>query len=142
MRVFILEDDCHQKVRLKGLIHEVCATSDYPLSQVQTFSKPQILMHYVPESAERHVYFLEVNLNGDIHHGYETAAKIREKNPRAIIVLIASDTRFSELSFSYHIAALDYLDKTNEDERLLQELDDILRFALGYDLQTSYGQIA
>lgn len=142
MQVFILEDDPYHKLRLKGLIHEVGARAGLLLNQIQTFSKPQILMHYVTESLDPQVYFLEVNLNGDIHYGYEAAAKIRQKNPRAIIILVASDLSYSELSFNYHIAALDYLDKTSEDSQIKNEIQDILELIETYSSRYPTSQIA
>lgn len=129
MNVFILEDNLIQQTRIKTLVNELLREEGILARQFGVFSKSQNLLDAIVERGNHQLFLLDIDIRGSIHEGLETAAKIREIDPSAIIVFVTTHSEFAPISFRYKVSALDFIDKTRSDDDFKNDLRDVLSYA-------------
>lgn len=115
MRIFICEDDKEQRRKLEESILSILEIEDIGGEITLSTDSAQEILSYISEFKDRGVYFLDINIGGDVN-GIQLAKQINEIDTKAIIVIITSHKDMSHLTFKYHIGAIDYIVKENFEE--------------------------
>lgn len=127
MKVIICEDDLSQRQLIE---HEVIKYTTFHLPSVEVVlcaSNAEEVINYMSNKTAD-CYFLDIGLGGNMN-GLELASIIREKEPLASIIFITTFADKLKLTFKYKIAALDYIIKTSNKEKFLNNIIDTLNIA-------------
>lgn len=125
MRVLLCEDDIQQRQFLQTVISKYIQNDESNIELVLSASKPEEVLSYI-EHHKVDCYFLDIEL-GATMNGLELARVIREKNPLALIIFITTYADKLKLTFTYKIAALDFILK--DEPALEQKIVEALRDA-------------
>lgn len=115
MRIFICEDDKDQRRKLEEFILSNLQIENIDGEIVLSTDSSKEIINYVSEFKGRGIYFLDINIGGDIN-GIQLAKQINKIDTKAIIVIITSHKDMSHLTFKYHIGAIDYIVKGDFEE--------------------------
>jgi len=144
MKVIICEDDKAQLHLIRTKL-ENYAFIEYPTIEiVLSTSNPEEVLAYM-EHEQADCYFLDIELNSSIS-GLDLASKIREVDPQSSIIFVTTHAELLQLTFTYKLAALDFIIKTDQ-ELLTQQLIVALEAAyqkyrqLGSANQKQYFQV-
>ena len=110
MRIFICEDDKEQRRKLEEAVLSILKIEDIDGEITLSTDSSQEILNYVSEFKDRGLYFLDINIGGDVN-GIQLAKQINGIDKKAIIVIITSHKDMSHLTFKYHIGAIDYIIK-------------------------------
>jgi len=115
MKIFLLEDELSQQIRVEKHIAEIAKELEIKLDVIST-GKITEFENYIQHSDIHQLYFLDIHIQDNEYCGLEIAQKIREANPYAIIVFITTKSEFASITYRYKVSALDFIDKNlNED---------------------------
>ena len=115
MKIFLLEDELSQQIRVEKHIEEIAKELEIKLEVIST-GKITEFEQYIHHSDIHQLYFLDIHIQDNEYCGLEIAQKIREANPYAIIVFITTKSEFASITYRYKVSALDFIDKNlNED---------------------------
>lgn len=114
MRVIICEDDIRQKQFLHKEIMNYASFHEPSIEVVLCTSTPEEVFTYL-ESKEADCYFLDIELNHSLT-GMEVAMEIRRIDPLATIIFITSHADQLKLTFTYKLAALDFIVKETPEQ--------------------------
>ena len=115
MKIFLLEDELSQQIRVEKHIEEIAKELEIKLEVIST-GKITEFENYIHHSDIHQLYFLDIHIQDNEYCGLEIAQKIREANPYAIIVFITTKSEFASITYRYKVSALDFIDKNlNED---------------------------
>ena len=115
MKIFLLEDELSQQIRVEKHIVEIAKELEIKLEVIST-GKLTEFENYIQHSDIHQLYFLDIHIQDNEYCGLEIAKKIRETNPYAIIVFITSRSEFATLTYKYKVSALDFIDKETSDQ--------------------------
>ncbi|MEC1771137.1 LytR/AlgR family response regulator transcription factor [Schinkia azotoformans] len=107
MRVILCEDDPQQRRFLQSTILQYTSFHETNIELVLCAAKPEEVMTYLTDH-QADCYFLDIELDAGIN-GLELAQFIREKDPLANIIFITTFADKLKLTFTYKLAALDYI---------------------------------
>lgn len=129
MNVYILEDDFIQRKRLVRLINEVSVKNTINIRKIVDTSKTQELLDNIDSNRScQMVYFLDIEIKEEEKKGLEIAKAIRALDRFATIIFITTHSEFSVLTYSYHVSALQFLTKDQEDAKLKEEIESCLNY--------------
>ena len=115
MKIFLLEDELQQQLRVEKHIATIANELDLTIGMIST-GKLSEFEEYIQHSDLHQLYFLDIHIQDNEYCGLEIAQKIREANPYAIIVFITTKSEFASITYRYKVSALDFIDKNlNED---------------------------
>lgn len=117
MKIFILEDDSLQILRLQLILESIQTDM-----VVQTFKEVDKLLRHVAQPDENNVYLLDIELKNSPYGGFETAQKIREIDSLGTIIFITTHSEFMRKTYEYRVAALDFIDKVLTNDAIKQRL--------------------
>lgn len=117
MRVFILEDDSLQSLRLQQILASI---TDEVI--VQSFKKPEQLLAHVSQPAKDNVYLLDIEIGKDLYSGFETSQLLRSIDNLGTIIFVTTHSEFMRKTYEYRVAALDFIDKIQIDTEIRQRL--------------------
>ncbi|WP_342513716.1 LytTR family DNA-binding domain-containing protein [Sporosarcina sp. FSL K6-1522] len=126
MRVIICEDDHAQKNRLHKEIMDYANFHEPSIEVVLCTSQPDEVLAYL-EQHQADCYFLDIELNHELN-GMELAMEIRKKDPIATIIFITTHADYLKLTFTYKLAALDFIVKETT-EQISSEVKEALQVA-------------
>lgn len=136
MRVVICEDESEQRKFFENVIKY--ARFHYPgVELVLSASKPEEVLNYIKEN-QVDCYFLDIEYESAID-GLELARNIRKQDPIAPIIFITSYESKLRLTFKYKIAALDFVIKIPDNQKLITQIIDALDTA--YNRYIKLGQM-
>lgn len=114
MRVIICEDEIRQQQFLHKEIMNYASFHEPSIEVVLCTNTPDEVFAYL-ESKEADCYFLDIELNHPLS-GMEVAMEIRRLDPLATIIFITSHADQLKLTFTYKLAALDFIVKETPDQ--------------------------
>lgn len=120
MNILVLEDDLAQQGRIETAIRQILAEKGYSCRQLEIFGKPSNLLAAIKERGNHQLFFLDIDIKGQSQKGFDVALEIRKRDSQANIVFVTTHSEFMPITFRYKIAALDFIDKA-EQERLFKE---------------------
>lgn len=113
MRVIICEDHPIQREFIHKEIVNYAGFHEPGVEVVLRASRPDEVLSYL-EYQKADCYFLDIELNHQMD-GMALAAEIRKKDPLASIIFITTHADRLKLTFTYKLAALDYIVKDTPD---------------------------
>ncbi|WP_165212821.1 response regulator transcription factor [Streptococcus tangpeifui] len=126
--IYALEDNFKQQARIERAIRNIAEERDLDYEFLVS-GKPDQLMESIKGKGEQHIFFLDIDLNGEKKKGFEVARTIRARDSQALIVFVTTHSNFMPLTFKYQVSALDFIDKELPEEAFRQRLGNILRHA-------------
>ena len=119
MNIAIVDDDVKDMEQIDGLLR-LYASHHHSDIQTEYFQDPEaFLASYSPYKYS--TIFLDIYMNDK--NGVDTARKIREMDPDALIVFLTTSLDHMPSAFSLH--AFDYVIKPAEKDRIFKLMDDI-----------------
>ena len=141
MKIFLLEDELSQQIRVEKHIAEIAKELEIKLEVIST-GKISEFENYIQHSDIHQLYFLDIHIQDNEYCGLEIAQKIREANPYAIIVFITTKSEFASITYRYKVSALDFIDKNlNEDLfrlKIKECIEYLTTIQIGNDDLTDY----
>lgn len=114
MKIAILEDDVfHRKLLLKSIQNYALFQEPSIEIALCTGDAHDLIQH--GEAFQIDCYLLDIELNGQMN-GMELAQRIRRKDPFAQIIFVTSHADRLPLTFTYKLAALDFIIKRSADQ--------------------------
>ena len=138
--IFVLEDDILQQGRIEKAIEYSLQKNKWPYKRISVFDKAEQLLNVVREIDCQQVFFLDIELKTEERKGFEVARKIREQHQNAIIVFVTTHSEFMPLTFQYLISALDFIDKSLDEEAFNKRIESVLEYAVAKSQKTGYEQ--
>lgn len=126
MKVIICDDDERQLQLIYTKLKNYALIEHPSIEFVLVTSKPEDVITYI-EKERADCYFLDIELSSQIN-GLELANKIRQFDPQSSVIFVTSHAEMLQLTFTYKLAALDYIVK-REGEELSYQLVTALEAA-------------
>ena len=135
LHIFICEDDPAHLKSLESIVNRIIRTSNHKITLALGTHNPDFLLHYLREySPEQSLYILDVDLQHELN-GIILASKIREYDELGEIIFVTSYAELSYLTFRYHLKALDYIIKDEDD--LAEKIGKCIEHTLMYHEEPS-----
>lgn len=128
MKVLVLEDTLQHQVRIETVLYEIAEELDTTID-VTTTGKIREFEEYVSSDQINQLYFLDIDIKGEEKKGLDMAQLIRAHNPYAIIVFVTSHSEFATLTFSYKVAALDFIGKELDNVAFKKRVKECIQYA-------------
>lgn len=128
MKIFVLEDDLIQQMRLEDLIKKIIIKNGFAVAGVASFGKPELLMVALDGIGQNNIYFLDINIKGESKKGLEIAEEIRRLDPIGQISFVTTHTEFAAITYSYKVSAYDFIDKILPPAEFEQKIEDNIAY--------------
>lgn len=126
MKVIVCEDNLIQRNFICKEIRNYASFHETSIELVLCTSTPDEVLAYL-NTNQADCYFLDIELDHQLD-GMDLAMKIRRKDPLANIIFITSHADRLKLTFTYKLAALDFIVKDTPDQVAFQ-IKDVLQAA-------------
>lgn len=136
MNIFILEDDYQQQGRMENLLYQLQEKHALQVKRLEVYSKTDLLLQAIQEKGSHQLFFLDIEIKGDHLRGLDVASRIRQQDSQALIVFVTTHSEFMPLTFRYQISALDYIDKSLDQEDFEARVEAAVLYAQKQDRQT------
>ena len=113
--IIICDDNSTYLKYLGDMIKNFILIEALDMEVVLTTDSAQAVIAYTAEHKSPSVYFLDVELKDDIYDGITLAQKLRTYDPRGFIVFITTHDELSLMAFQYHVEAMDYIIKDEQE---------------------------
>lgn len=127
MNIYILEDQPYHQHRLQACLQGLSVSLGIPMVFKQVTGHPEELLASISSFGHQQIYFLDIELQGEAKRGLEVAQEIRKKDSLATIIFVTTHAEFATITYSYKVAALDFVDKEQETEDFIKSLEENLR---------------
>lgn len=127
MKVLVLEDTLQHQVRMEQALQEIAEELD-TIIEVTTTAKIREFEEYVEADTINQLYFLDIDIKGDERKGFEVAQFIRAHNPYAVIVFVTTHSEFATMTYSYKVAALDFIGKELGNEAFKNRIKECVEY--------------
>lgn len=129
MKVVICDDNDRQRQYIYTVLKKY-AFIQYPSVDfvINTANPDEVLLYL--ENNRVDCCFLDIELENRIN-GLELASNIRKQNPYASIIFVTTHAEMLKLTFTYKLAALDFIVK-REDKEISNQLKEALDAAFDY----------
>lgn len=121
MRVILCEDDDLQRQFLHKTITTYSLFHEPSIEIVLSASQPDEVLSYL-EQGQADCYFLDIELNHPLN-GMDVAVEIRKRDPLSTIIFITTHADRLKLTFTYKLAALDFIVKDTPDQISAQVIE-------------------
>lgn len=111
MNILVLEDEFTHQKRMRSILEEL---KDEQMGEIIISSKPQELLNKLDEGLTGNIYFLDLEIKGVEHTGFETAKEIRKRDSFGVIVFVTTHSEMAPITFQYQVSALDFIPKDLE----------------------------
>lgn len=114
--VYICEDDPAIRAFQEDYLKKQILIGEYDMKLVLSSAHPQDILKAVAEAPGRGIYFLDVELKNEPMDGFTLGQEIRKLDARGFIVYVTAFRDLAFETFRYHLEALDYIVKENEQK--------------------------
>lgn len=111
MNIFILEENLIHQQRLESFLKKITLEKGIPYKLLFSTAKAQKILDKINLASTHNLYFLNTYSQNNPHGGLVLAQKIRQKDYFSTIVFVSVHSELAIETFSYKIAALDFIDK-------------------------------
>lgn len=132
MNIFILEDDIVQLEYLEKIIKQLARKNNISYKQLYATSKPENLLEKISTPANHQIYFLDIEIKGYSQSGLDVAKRIRKKDPYGTIVFVTTHSELAINTFTYKVAAIDFIEKDQAEDAFKKRLEECLVIANEY----------
>lgn len=127
MNIVICEDNYEHRQFIQSQILKYSTFHEPSIEIVLSTGHAEDVLSFIEEQ-RGDCYFLDIELNNEKMRGLELAAAIRKKDPLTNIIFITQHADQLQLTFSYKIAALDFIVK-DSPTLLSKQIIDALKVA-------------
>ncbi len=127
MNIAIIDDNQKERKDLAAILTEYFSTVRSEMSLSEFGSGEEFLESFRPYSFG--LIFVDIFMNGI--SGTETAARIRESDPDAVIIFITTSS--SHMPEAFRVHAFDYVSKPAHRNRIFSIMNDILKANSSFD---------
>ncbi|MEK5040279.1 LytR/AlgR family response regulator transcription factor [Sporosarcina sp. FSL K6-3457] len=113
MNVVICEDNLEQLSEITKTIHNYALMEDNGIMIGLSTTNPLEVVDYA-EKNKVDCYFIDIDLNHEMT-GLKLASNIRQSDPICCIIFVTTHSEMSYLTFTYKVAALDFILKDEVD---------------------------
>ncbi|URN95314.1 MAG: LytTR family DNA-binding domain-containing protein [Candidatus Pristimantibacillus lignocellulolyticus] len=144
MKVIICEDELEQRQQIHATIINYAMFSEPSIEVVLSASGPNEVLTYLKDY-QADCFFLDIELNSALT-GIDLAAEIRKKDPLANIIFVTTHAEKLKLTFTYKLAALDFIVK-DQYAKFTEQVKESLQVAfnkyvqIGQVVDTDFFQI-
>ncbi|WP_019395597.1 LytR/AlgR family response regulator transcription factor [Priestia filamentosa] len=117
MKVIICEDEQNQRQFLQSIIMKYAMFHEPSIEVVLSASCPEEVLTYI-SNYNGDCYLLDIEFDSSLN-GMDLASEIRKQDPFATIIFITTHADKLKLTFTYKLAALDFIVK--DEQRNLEE---------------------
>ncbi|MGX7108653.1 response regulator transcription factor [Facklamia miroungae] len=124
MSIFIFEDNIIQAQNIKRIVEEICSKYYLPFNFIDVTSKSTDIINKIPMTTYIPIYFLDIEIKGELRKGLNVAQEIRKYDKEGIIVFVTSHYEFAPISYQYMVSAFTFIDKSlsyNERYQLIEQ---------------------
>lgn len=91
----------------------------------------QVVGYVVANDINNGIYFLDIELSqqSKAKNGVDLAEFIKKQDPNAQIIFVTAYDKYAPLTYRRRIGAIDYINKSLSQEKIIQRLDETLRNA-------------
>lgn len=129
MNIFILEDNLIQQQRLERLIKTLALRHQIRYRSLISTARPDDLLSQIEKAADHQLYFLDLQINHEEQKGLEVAKEIRKKDPFGTIVIVTTHSELAPITFTYRVAALDFIEKDLPEAEFIEKVTECLLIA-------------
>ena len=126
LNIYVLEDHFIQQNRIEEVIHTILKKNNIKVGDFEVFDKPNQLLDFITERGSHQLFFLDIQIKDDTKKGLEVAKQIRKSDPYANIVFFTTHSEYLPLTFQCQLAALDFIDKSLEEEDFQKRVESII----------------
>lgn len=126
MKIIICEDNNTHRQFLYSQIMNYAAFHEPSIEIALCVSNPEEVLTYTANH-QADCYFLDIELDSSLN-GMELATEIRKRDPLASIIFVTTHADKLKLTFTYKLAALDFIVK-DEPEKLSKQVVSALKAA-------------
>lgn len=125
VKVVICENEVEQRNFLRLVITNYAMFHEPSIRLVLTAGKPEEVLEYLSDN-QADCYFLDIEL-GSTMNGMDLASIIRKQDPLANIIFISMHADKLKLTFTYKLAALDFIVKDDGHDKLAVQVEEALQ---------------
>jgi len=134
LSVLICEDDHKQRAHMESIINDYIALKGYDIEIVLSTDNPTDLLEYVKAyPKQNNLYILDVHLGPHEPNGIVLAKQIRECDPLGKLVFVTTHVELMNLTFKYHIEAMDYIIKGDLND-VMQQIQECVKITYKHHL--------
>lgn len=111
MKYYLLEDDLIQQNRINSML-QAC----------YIFDQPAALLKALQADPEPKIILLDLEIRTVSHAGLNVAKLIRQFDILSPIIIVTTHSEMVAMSYQYQIGALDFIDKTQNEQLFKQRL--------------------
>lgn len=130
LSIFVLEDDLKQQSRIEDAILKY-VKEDNISYQLEIFGKPDQLLNRL-DYTSRSVFLLDIEIKDSQLKGLEVAKMIRQKDSFSVIAFVTTHSEFMPLTYQYQVAAYDFIDKNDDEEKFFNKVKNVLSYAIAH----------
>lgn len=130
LNIFVLEDELLQQSRIENIIRDILEKNSYKCKELGVFGKPYQLLESLSESGSHQLFFLDIEIKGEKKRGLDIAKEIRKRDPYATIVFVTTHSEFMPITFEYMVSALDFIDKSFDEDSFYNRIKSAIEYAL------------
>ena len=113
LQIYICDDDPTIRGQIEDVVRKQILIHGYDMEIAKIAGDPEEILKFASQGG---VYFLDVELKGASLDGFELGRQIRMRDNGATIIYITAFGDLAFRTFQYHIEALDYIVKDNEEK--------------------------
>lgn len=113
--IYICDDEEAVRVAIQKELEKEILMEGYDMQIVCTTGKPEEVLNSLKESAQRGIYFLDVELKRSNMNGFSLGQEIRKQDTRGFLIYVTAFRELAFETFRYHLEALDYIVKENRE---------------------------
>ena len=132
MKVFILEDDAVQRLRMEKMIKQIAHKQKIFCQEIFATSHPDKLLKAIDGTSEHQLYFLDLEIKNYVKKGLEVAQYIRKRDPYGTIVFVTTHTELAPKTFAYKVAAVDFIEKDQSETNFKKRIEECMLIANEY----------
>lgn len=118
--VYLLEDDDNQRKYYRKIVDNTIMINDYSIKVVEASNTKSFYESFSKEQFG--LFFLDMEMDGDVKAGLKVAEFVRHNIPDARIVFVTTHEELAFLTLERKISPLDYVLKDNDSEEIKEKI--------------------
>lgn len=127
MTCFIVEDNIIQAESLKKIIKNQAVSLNITFDNYILSCKLDYILANIHKSLQPNIYFVDIEIREKKTRGFEIATEIRKIDTVGTIIFITSHGEMAQLSYSYLVSALSFIEKKPQLAEFEQKIFSCLK---------------
>ncbi|PMD73775.1 response regulator transcription factor [Companilactobacillus nuruki] len=118
--VYLLEDDDNQRAYYREIVDNTIMINDYAMNVVEVSNTESFYDNFSKDQFG--LFFLDMEIDGDVKAGLKIAEFVRNNMPDARIVFVTTHEEMAFLTLERKVSPLDYVLKDNDSEEIKEKI--------------------